>query len=74
MMAFLGVFIGCMFLPRLGDLYGRKPVFLISMLIQSPVMLSLTFTRSMPLIYFEAFIIGVCIIGRMSCGFLLLME
>ena len=33
MVAFFGVFLGCMFVPRLGDLYGRKPVFLGSMLI-----------------------------------------
>ena len=33
MLAFFGVFIGCMIVPRLGDLFGRKPVFLVSMLV-----------------------------------------
>ena len=33
MIAFFGVFVGCMIVPRLGDLFGRKPLFLVSMLV-----------------------------------------
>ena len=28
--ASIGVFVGCLFIPRLGDLYGRRPIFLAS--------------------------------------------
>ena len=74
MIAFFGVFVGCMFIPRLGDLYGRKPVYLISMIMQSPCLLICCLTNSLPFLYFTILIFGASIIGRMSCGFLLLME
>lgn len=28
MLALIGVGVSCLFVPRLGDLYGRKPVFI----------------------------------------------
>ena len=72
--AFAGVAIGCLFIPRLGDLYGRKPVWLVSMLVQGPVLLFAATTTNLMLLYIVVFIAGPIIIGRMSCGFLLLME
>ena len=65
---------GCLIIPRLGDLYGRKPIYLWSMIVQGPVILLLCFINSLPIMYILVFIFGWSIIGRMSCGFLLLME
>jgi OCT family organic cation transporter-like MFS transporter 4/5 len=71
---FLGVAIGCLFLPRMGDLYGRKPIFAICLTIQAPLLIVITWTKSNWVAYGAIFLWGPCIIGRMACGFLLIME
>ena len=70
----LGIWIGVMFVPRMGDLYGRKPVFLASLFLSIPCLCMTTFFRSVYMVDLGAFLAGPCIIARMSCGFLLLME
>lgn len=74
MAVFAGSAIGCLFMPRLGDLLGRKPVFCFSLAFQAPLLASITFLHGIKLIYIAAFFFGICIIGRMACGFLLMME
>jgi hypothetical protein len=74
MAVFAGSAIGCLFMPRLGDLWGRKPIFCVSLAVQAPLMFSITYIKSLQAIYAAAFIFGICIIGRMACGFLLMME
>lgn len=37
MFALLGVSISCLFIPRMGDLYGRKPVYLAALTLQIPI-------------------------------------
>lgn len=71
---FASVFLGCLFIPRLADLYGRKGVYMVSMMCQAPVFLVLTFTHSLMVAYAAAFFFGLCVIGRVAAGFLLLME
>ena len=71
---FFSVFLGCLFIPRLADLYGRKGVYMVSMICQVPVFLVLSVTHSLMLAYVAAFGFGLCTIGRISGGFLLLME
>lgn len=72
--AFIGISLGCLFVPRLGDLYGRKLIFLISMFVQAPIYAVASWTSNLKIVYGMCFLIGPCIIGRMSQGFLLLME
>lgn len=74
MAVFAGSAIGCLFVPRLGDLMGRKPIFCISLAIQAPLLASISFLRGLKVIYTVCFIFGICVIGRMACGFLLMME
>lgn len=74
MAVFAGSAIGCLFMPRLGDLLGRKPVFCFSLAFQAPILASITFIHGLKIIYIAAFFFGICIIGRMACGFLLMME
>ena len=74
MICLAGIFLGVFFVPRMGDLIGRKPI-LQSALIGSLIPLAMvTFTSSIVVVDVGAFIAGPCIIARMSCGFLLLME
>lgn len=72
--AFLGIFIGVIFIPRLGDIFGRKPLFLGALWLSLPILLLMIISRRVLLVMIGAFVIGFCIIGRMSCGFVLLME
>ncbi len=73
-LALLGVSISCLFVPRMGDLYGRKPVYAFALALQIPIyVMACIFNKMLP-IYVVAFLLGPCITGRMACGFLLLIE
>jgi len=72
--ALLGISISCLIIPRMGDLYGRKPLYVFALILQIPVyILATVFTKMIP-IYIVAFFLGPCVTGRMACGFLLLIE
>ena len=72
--AMIGIFLAVLVVPRLGDLYGRKPVFWGSLLCSIPLLFLVTFSSSVLLVDIGVLLAGPCIIGRMSCGFLMLME
>ena len=69
-----GIWVGVLFVPRMGDLYGRKPVFCASLTLQVLPYVFMALSSRLWVIYLAAFVFGFCIIGRMSAGFLLLME
>jgi hypothetical protein len=58
----------------MGDIYGRKPIFVTCLALQAPLFGIITWTKSAYIAYGCIFLAGPCIIGRMSCGFLLIME
>ena len=70
----IGIFLSVMFVPRLGDLFGRKPVVYASIIGSVAPLLLVVFTTKVWVVTVGAFFAGPCIIARMSCGFLLLME
>lgn len=72
--ALLGISLSCLFIPRLGDLYGRKPVFMVALTAQLPVYILLCLFNNMIPMYVSAFFLGPTVTGRMACGFLLLLE
>ena len=70
----IGISLSCLIIPRLGDLYGRKPLYVFALVLQIPVyILACVFNHMVP-IYVVAFFLGPCVTGRMACGFLLLLE
>ena len=71
---FFGVALGCLFLPRMGDLYGRKPIFCVCLTLQAPLYFLVTYTTNVKIAYIIMFVTGPMVIGRMACGFLLIME
>jgi len=71
---FLGIFLGVLIVPRIGDLVGRKPVFWASLFASLPALILVTISSSLLAVDIAAFCAGPCIIARMSCGFLMLME
>jgi MFS family permease len=66
--------VSCLFLPRLGDIYGRKPIYIFALLLQIAVYILACRVSTLKGIYVVAAFLGPCVIGRMACGFLLLME
>jgi len=72
--AVAGVAISCLFIPRMADLYGRKNIFVVALLSQVVVFCVAGIPSNIYLVYVGAFFLGPCVIGRMSCGFLLIME
>ena len=60
--------------PRLADLYGRKLVWAAAMLVQAPAILGLTSSDSVLLTQVLLFVMGLCAAGRVSVGFLYIME
>lgn len=72
--AMAGVAISCLFIPRWGDLYGRRYIFIGALVLQIPVYMVAGYFRALYAVYAAAFFLGPCVIARMACGFLLIME
>lgn len=70
----IGIFLGVIVIPRLGDLVGRKPVFLVALWGSVPSLAVVCFISNLAILDGATFLAGPCIIARMSCGFLMLME
>lgn len=71
---FTGWAISSLFVNRLADILGRKKVFLTSMALQAPAMLIIILSQNYYLTAFAFFIMGLCAAGRVSVGFLLMVE
>ena len=72
--AFLGAALACFFLPFWSDKYGRFNVFVISCAGQIPLYVLANTTGSIGVVYVLTFYLGVALIGRFTCGFILLTE
>ena len=70
----MGALIGCLFMPRLTDIIGRKPVFCWSLLGQAFLFGVASFVDNYIILLVGAFLIGPMYVGRLCSGFLLLME
>jgi hypothetical protein len=58
----------------MGDVYGRKWIYVCSVLGQVPVYFLAGSFYNVKIVYIAAFFLGPTVIGRMACGFLLLYE
>lgn len=73
-MAFGGAAIACFFLPVLGDKYGRFSVYIVTTILQIPLFVVTNLTTSLAPVYVITFYFGVALIGRFTCGFVLMTE
>ena len=73
-MAFAGVAISCFFIPALGDKYGRQLCWAVTLFCQLPLYLGANITSNIGVIYVMCFYLGMGLIGRFTCGFVLLTE
>lgn len=73
-LAFLGAALSCFFVPYLGDKYGRWSVFVITMFLQNALGPTANLCQNLSTLYVVVFYMGMGLIGRFTCGFVLLTE
>ena len=71
---FLGWTIASLFIPRIADLFGRKPTFVTCMIFHLASLLLLIFSRSYEVTATSLFFIGMCSVGRWTVGYIYLLE
>ena len=71
---FLGWMVASLVLPRISDLYGRKPVFFTSMLMHVFVTVGLMLSQDTKVTTFLLFLCGVVAVARWTTGFVWMME
>ena len=71
---FIGYSISSLFVPRLADLYGRRPVTLINLLAQVLLQCALVFSTSFTLSAILLLAMGLCASGRMQVSYVYLTE
>lgn len=73
-MIFIGWTTSAVILPRMADIYGRKPIILFSLTLQFLTMGATFFSNSALLATVIMFFLGFSCVGRCSISFLFLME
>jgi MFS family permease len=71
---FIGAFIGSFILPRLADIKGRKPMFLLGLAIYVFVVLASLFNTSLYLAYVILFFGGISETGRYYVAYVYAVE
>ena len=71
---FVGTFAGAFVLPRASDVYGRKPLFLLGLVIYFGVVTSSYFVRNLYLLYFIIFMGGISETGRYYVAYVYAVE
>lgn len=64
-----GIVIGCLTVARLGDIWGRKPVYFIGMVFNFFIMIGLIISRNKLLDFFLLFLMGVTTTMRGYVGY-----
>ena len=73
-MTFAGWTIACIFVPRVGDLYGRRLPFLISLGFSILVYLGLILSENIDLSITLFFFLGLTCVGKSNIGYIYMLE
>ena len=73
-MFFVGTFTGSFVLPRASDIYGRKPLTLLGLVIYFSVVTSAFFVKNVYLMYFLIFMGGISETGRYYVAYVYIIE
>jgi MFS family permease len=71
---FIGCFVGSFILPRASDIYGRKPLFIIGLIIYVAVVVSSLFCSNLNFMYFILFMGGISETGRYYVAYVYAVE
>jgi MFS family permease len=70
----LGIVVGCLTLTRQGDVYGRKPLYILGLAMQIGFTFGIVFTTNYIVAYILLFILGMSVTAKYYVGFTYLME
>ena len=70
----LGIVFGCITIARLGDIYGRRPIFILGMMLQIIGIFGIIVSSNLYLAYFYTLLLGLSITGKLYVGFTYLQE
>ena len=73
-MIFVGWTIAAAIVPRIADLYGRKWVFVINMIVQLIAIIAMIFAKSYIIMLVALFFVGMCSSARWAVSYVYLME
>lgn len=73
-MFFGGTFVGSFILPRMADIYGRKPLFLLGLALYICVVIALFFANSLGMLYALMFLGGISETGRYYVAYVYCVE
>lgn len=65
----LGIVVGCSTVTKLGDVYGRKPVYLLGMVMNFLLIGGSLFLKNMLLAWVCLFLLGVSVTARYYVGY-----
>lgn len=65
----LGIVIGCSTITKLGDYYGRRPIYLLGQIMNLLIIICLIFSTSVYIDYFLLFMLGLSVTGRYYVGY-----
>lgn len=65
----LGIVVGCSTLTRLGDVYGRKPIYLLGLFMHIFFMIGIIWSTNKFISYFLLFIFGMSVTARYYVGY-----
>jgi MFS family permease len=71
---FLGTFVGSFILPRLADIYGRKPMFLIGLVLYVITVQGLMHSTNKNMMYLLLFLGGISETGRYYVAYVYAVE
>lgn len=71
---FLGWTFAAVTVTRLADIFGRKPSFVITYLVQLVALTLIIVTKSVSIMMMALFLIGGCSVGRWTITYVFLME
>jgi MFS family permease len=71
---FIGCFVGSFILPRIADIKGRKPMFLLGLFLYIICVLGLLFSTSKPLMYMFLVVGGISETGRYYVAYVYAIE
>ena len=70
----LGIVVGCSTLTRLGDVYGRKPIYLLGLFMHIFFMIGIIWSTNKFISYFLLFIFGMSVTARYYVGYTFNLE
>jgi MFS family permease len=65
----LGIVVGCSTLTRLGDVYGRKPIYILGLVMHLSFMFGILISENMYIDYVLLFTFGMSLTARYYVGY-----